>query len=141
MTKKVLKRRKPSKKVSELAAQVLGECAFAVGQAIEREMATDPRPYRMAPAARDFWLELHLESIPIALAQPGANWVRDRAGVLLMAGVLGRRAARHALDDAGTAAGITIKKTHVKQASDETSADPDCTAGTSGGSGPYCEIV
>ena len=139
MAKKIPKRRSPS--VSKLAAQVLGECAFAVGQAIEREMADakPPRPYRMAPSARDFWIELHLESIPAALKK-GSNWTRDRAGVLLMAGVLGRRAAQNALVEADGKERVTIKKKHVKKASEDTSADPDCTAGTSGGSGPYCSI-
>ncbi len=125
--KKGQKRAARPKSVPVLAAQILAECAFAVAQGMERAMATDAqhRPYAMLPEARDFWIAKHMKSIPQALLKYRLNWSHVRKGALLMATLLGRRAAELAMASAGDAT-IEVRKAHVSAASVEVKNDPRC---------------
>lgn len=134
--------------MSNEAAQVFAECAFATAQGIEGVM--QGRPYRLADAARDYWVKIHTVSIPRALKRPNANWKFDQLTVLPMAQLLGAKAATFA--STGIRRGtIVIRRSHVERASKEVRNDRRCKAalrlyraksgGPAGGAGGYCDVA
>jgi hypothetical protein len=137
------KRLAAPKTLTAFAAHVFAECAFATAQGMDEAMAGDGRKYFLNPEAREYWLRNHSISIPRALRRPGANWDRDRQGVLVMASELGRVAITHALVDAAATAFVEVKKAHVEQASKDIKDSTRCRAAAkmTAGGGPFCAVV
>jgi hypothetical protein len=136
-------RPRPPKVLSLLAAQVFAECAFATAQGMDEAMAADGRKYFLNPAARDYWLRIHAISIPRALTRPGADWPRDRQGVLLMASELGRVAITYALANATATPFVEVTQPHVEQASKDIKDSTRCRAAAAmkAGGGPFCSVA
>ena len=150
--KKPAKKKKPVQKpaklkvpktLSALAAQVFAECAFATARGMDEAMGTDTRKFFLNPDARDYWLRNHTISIPRALKKPGANWERDREGVLTMAIELGRVAIGYARVDATATPFVEVKQAHVELASKDIRDDTRCRAAAKmkAGGGPFCAIA
>lgn len=139
------KKARATPKFTATHAEILAECAFAVGQGLEIEMQKDPgkRTYALTPEAREFWLEYHKRSIPQAFEKYGsaANWAKDRPKVTSMAVVLGQIAAQNALKDPVNATSRVIQVTieNVEAATIEVREDPRCVRAKVGGRGIYCE--
>jgi hypothetical protein len=98
---------------------ILAECAIAIGRGIGSKPT--------APAAVERWRVKYRKSIGDALVN-GANWPRDRKGVLLMSVKLGRTARQLARGKPQISVGIANKASKI------IANDPTCTAG----SGRYC---
>ena len=139
------KRKAATPDFSRKAAIVLGECAFAVGRGMEREMGKhSKRPtYVLNDDARDYWIEYHLKSIPKAFKKYGAaaSWPKQRPIVTAMAELLGATAAQYAVADAVNAGSPVIQVTvaHVTRATESIRNNRRCVRARVGGRGIYCE--
>lgn len=130
--------------ITVAAAKVLGEMAFAVAQGMNDVRMADSkrRKFVLDAAARDFWLAGHTKSVPKTLRAKGRDWAIDRAGVLPMATLLGRRAATLAYAAAGTSTLVHVKLEHVEKASKTVRENRRCAAFAAPGlgGGRYCEF-
>lgn len=131
-------KKKAAPRMTTLAGKVFGETAFFTGAGMENVMAG--RPYALTPEARDYWLNKHATSIPIALTRKTANWETDRPIVVLQATNLGKFAAQFALADAPPAGIVKVDIQHVKAASKKVNDSKVCQAAAAQpGGGGYCE--
>jgi hypothetical protein len=129
--------KKAAPRMTKRAAMVLAENSFFSGAGMEAVMKG--RDYFLSPAARDFWLEKHAASVPIALKRKTANWEEDRKKVTPRARDLGRFAAEFSLKDALATGPVEVTEKHVRAASDKVSRDRRCHAASQKTLGGYCE--
>jgi hypothetical protein len=126
--------------VSVDTARVLAELAFFVGKGVQK--ATGARLNVFDTEAREYWVDKHLKSIPIALARAakkGETFDDHRSVVTAEAKKLGRIAAELALADDPTGNPVVIKLEHVKEASKRVNEGEACQAASTAGGGGYCE--
>jgi len=97
------------------AARVFAETAFFTGTGLQQGMGN--RAFELTADARDYWLDRHQVSIPLALKAPNADWDTDRAAVLAQAINLGKYAAEFAIADHHGTGPIQVTRAHVEKAS------------------------
>jgi hypothetical protein len=109
------KRKQPTPRMTTLGGKVFAETAFFTGAGMQSAMGG--RPYALTPEARDYWLDKHAKTIPIALKRKTADWETDRTIVIQQAINLGAFAAQFALKDAKPTGIVTVDVQHVQAAS------------------------